>query len=278
MKRIRPAPRQSYSADHFAPLFAAEDRHFWFRARNRCLRALIRSLPDFPGISRVLEVGCGNGAVLKMLHDLFPGKTVVGMELFGEGLEHARRRCDALLVRGDARRSPFRHTFDLIGAFDVVEHLEEDEAILTHLHGALRPNGHLLVTVPAHQTLWSYFDEAAHHCRRYSRGELAAKLDRAGFQVQYLTEFMSWLWVPMWIKRRLVGEYRQRAHRNHDGAQTDRQREAETDLNVPAAINAAFDMALRPEAWMMARHLRIPVGTSLCAWATARDSESPHTG
>ena len=162
---------------------------------------LTRPLP--PGY-RVLEVGCGTGNVLRMLERHCRRGTVVGMDLFAEGLHYARQRTACGLVQGDVRTPPFGAAFDLIGLFDVLEHLPDDRQILADLHRMLVPGGHLLVTVPAHRALWSYFDEAAHHCRRYAAPDLRRKLVAAGYRVDYLTQYMAALFPLVWLGRRLA--------------------------------------------------------------------------
>src|SRR5689334_15316943 len=107
--------RPTYSVEQFASLFAAEDRHFWFRSRNRCIAAALRSLPDFATIRDVLEVGCGTGMVLAQLQKLFPSGRVIGMDLFEEALKLARHRFPGPLIQGDVFELSFDHSFDLIG-------------------------------------------------------------------------------------------------------------------------------------------------------------------
>src|SRR5690349_10563409 len=87
------ADHSSYEPAYFAQLFAIEDRHFWFRARNRVLGRLVAGLTrGLPPGYRVLEVGCGTGTVLHTLEQACPAGTVIGMDLFAEGLAFARRR------------------------------------------------------------------------------------------------------------------------------------------------------------------------------------------
>ena len=260
-----PASRATYTAEQFAPLFAAEDRHFWFRSRNRCIAAALRSLPDFPAICDVLEVGCGTGVVLAELQRLFPAGRVVGMDLFAEGLEFARRRFSGSLIQGDVFTHDFGQPFDLIGAFDVIEHLDDDEKILRRFWEQLRPGGHLIITVPAHMSLWSYFDEVAHHRRRYAPGELKRKLKAAGFHVRHVTQFMAALFPPMWLKRRLLGE---RGAKLSQASAQQQQVAVESDLKINPLINVIFKMALWPESYFISHHVRLPVGTSLLALAT----------
>ena len=255
----------TYTAEQFAPLFAAEDRHFWFRSRNRCLEAALRSVPDFTSIREVLEVGCGTGVVLAQLQRLFPNGRIIGMDLFDEGLKFARQRFKGTLIQGDVFQYSFDRSFDLIGAFDVIEHLDEDEKILRRFYEQLRPGGHLIITVPAHQSLWSYFDEVAHHRRRYAVADLERKLADAGFSRIYVTQFMSALFPLMWIKRRLLGE---KATKLSEADAHRRQAAVESDLKINPLVNWFMDLLLWPEAFFVSRHWRIPLGTSLLALAT----------
>src|SRR5262249_10068834 len=152
-----------YNPDHFKAFAEIEDRHFWFRARNRTLSAVIgRLVSAFTGGYRVLEVGCGDGNTLRMLEETCSGAAIVGMELYDEGLSYARRRTTARLVRGRMEQPPFGIRFHLVGVFDVLEHLDDDRAALARLQALVEPGGALVVTVPAHQRLWSTFDEESH--------------------------------------------------------------------------------------------------------------------
>src|SRR5438094_10550414 len=115
-------PPASGGLPDFAPhLFDAEDRHFWFRARNtvigRVVGQLVRGLPAG---YRVLEVGCGNGNVLRVLERVCAGGEVAGMDLVGEKLRFARRRTSCALRQGNLYELPGGEPFHLIGMFDVL--------------------------------------------------------------------------------------------------------------------------------------------------------------
>ena len=100
---------------------------------------------------------------------------------------------------------PFGKQFDLVGMFDVLEHIPQERETLAALWNYLAPGGRLLLTVPAHPVLWSYFDEAAQHCRRYSVQDLREKLVEAGFQVEFLSQFMACIFPMVWIYRKMRG-------------------------------------------------------------------------
>ncbi|MHC4777594.1 MAG: class I SAM-dependent methyltransferase, partial [Planctomycetota bacterium] len=161
----------------FPALFETEDRHFWFRARNRVIDALVASTVSRmePGFL-ALEVGCGTGNVLRHLEKTCRRGRVVGMDLFAGGLRFARTRTSCPLVTGDMAFPPFRRPFDLVGLFDVLEHLPDDDSALRNIRGLLRDGGRLVVTVPAHQFLWSYVDEFSQHRRRYGPADLKRAL------------------------------------------------------------------------------------------------------
>jgi SAM-dependent methyltransferase len=102
----------------------------------------------------------------------------------------------------DARTSGLRDALDVVGAFDVLEHIPEDDRVLAEIYRMLKPRGVLIATVPQHRWLWSHVDVYAHHCRRYAVHELARKAQRAGFKTKYETSFAS-LTLPLMVLDRL---------------------------------------------------------------------------
>ena len=152
---------------------------FWFRVRNRLITDLVRRY--FPTAERVLEIGCGTGYVLQALRTALPQSCLLGSEIYANGLPYAARRLgpEVKLFQMDARDIPYATEFDLICAFDVLEHVAEDERVLHELYRALRPGGGVLLSVPQHQFLWSKSDEISLHKRRYRRGELESKCRKA---------------------------------------------------------------------------------------------------
>jgi SAM-dependent methyltransferase len=118
--------------------------------------------------------------VLSGIERAFPHLALYGSEIFSAGLAYAARRLNsAELFQMDARQIPFENEFDVIGAFDVLEHVKDDGVVLQQMHQALCAGGGLLVTVPQHPLLWSHLDEYACHVRRYTRKELRRKVVQA---------------------------------------------------------------------------------------------------
>lgn len=267
-----PAATDSYDPAHFAPLFAVEDRHFWFRARARLIATLVQQIvTSLPSGYRVLEVGCGTGQVLRVLEQTCTRGIVMGMDLFIEGLRFARRRVNVPLIQSDIHASPFTVGFEVIGLFDVLEHLPDDRAVLRDLHAMLSPGGVLILTVPAHQSLWSYFDEAAHHCRRYEPEDLMAKLGEAGFLVEYLSPFMSLLFPLIWAGRRLASSVPRRGMTRATANGSDANRRAQEELRIIPVVNGVLAGLLMTESAWVKRRQRLPGGTSLVAVARKRE-------
>ncbi len=252
--------QRSYDPAYFERLFAIEDRHFWFHTRNRVIATVVGQITAglAPGY-RVLEVGCGTGNVLRVLEQACPRGTVVGMDLFAEGLQYAHQRTNCPLVQGDMHTPPFGTQFDLIGLFDLLEHLPDDMQVLRGLHAMLAFGGVLLLTVPAHPALWSYFDEASHHCRRYELAELERKLIRTGYRIEYLTQYMASIYPLVWLGRRLTALIDRRpasgAGRTHDLASR--------ELHITPLVNDLLAWVLAQEARLIASRRRLPIGTSL---------------
>jgi SAM-dependent methyltransferase len=169
----------------------------------------------------------------------------VGTEYHAQGLEFAARRVPAArLMQMDARRIPFREEFDVVGAFDVIEHIEEDEEVLRGMHAACRPGGGVMITVPQHPWLWSARDEIAQHRRRYRRRELLAKLAAAGFRRPWATSFVSLLLPLMALSRR-------------------RKEVKSAELEVGRAANRLLGAVMGLERGLIRAGLPLPAGGSL---------------
>lgn len=190
-----------FTQAYFDQLFELEANHFWFRARNRLIIWAVQTY--LPTIQSLLEVGCGTGFVLTGIQTALPDVKLYGSEIFTQGLNFASQRSPGVtLFQMDARQIPFDQEFDGVCAFDVLEHIDDDETVLKQLFQAVKPGGGLILTVPQHQFLWSIVDERAFHKRRYSRQELVEKVKQAGFAIVRTTSFVSLL-LPLMLLSRL---------------------------------------------------------------------------
>lgn len=243
-----PETTGGYDADIFERLAPLEDASFWFRGRNRIVTEVVRNLSR-PG-DRVLEIGCGTGYVLRALVQEC-GLIATGSELYAEGLAFARRRVpEATLIELDASQMEFDRAFDVVGAFDVLEHIEDDLSILRGMRKAVRPGGHVVLTVPQHRWLWSAADDYAHHVRRYRRGELHQRLLEAGLTPIRTTSFVTFALPAMVLAR-----WRER----NPSADSD----PLAALVPPAPINRALEISINLECRLIRHGINLPVGGSL---------------
>lgn len=231
---------------------ALDQQHWWYVARREVLAALIRRTVRPPKGAAILEVGCGTGHNLGMLGEF---GTVDALELDPQARKLAERRLGKPIFAvplPEMRGVPERH-YDLIAALDVIEHLEDDRAAIESIARRLKPGGKFLMTVPAHQWMWSAHDVANHHQRRYSHAALRRlfgggllRLDKSGY-------FNSLLF-PLAVADRLGSKLR-----GKDSA----------DLVLPPAwLNQSLEKGFAFERHAIGR-VPLPPGLSLFAVASA---------
>lgn len=237
-----------FKPEYFEQLSKLEVGNFWFRARNDLI---IWAIARFVSSAKnFLEIGCGTGFVLSGLAHAYPELALYGTEIFVAGLPFAKSRVPgAHFMQMDARHIPFVEEYDVIGAFDVLEHIEEDEIVLGQLYRALTASGILLVTVPQHPSLWSASDDLACHVRRYTASEIGDKARRAGFVIERSTSFVSLLLPAM-----LVSRLRHRKAASYD--------DVAGEFRLPKALNEAFAWVMRFEKRLIRLGINFPVGGS----------------
>lgn len=237
-----------FRPEHFQELAQLEMGNFWFQARNQVIIWALQRY--FPNMCRFMEIGCGTGFVLSGVAAAFETTKLTGSEIFSAGLPHAAARLPQVeLLQMDARTIPYVEHFDVVGIFDVLEHIAEDEQVLREIHKALHPSGGLILTVPQHPWLWSYQDEYACHVRRYTRCELKSKVAAAGFTTLYDTSFVSLLLPMMWLSRR-----RYSVRSDNDPL---------SELRISRLANLTLGMFMTLERRLIQLGLRFPAGGSL---------------
>jgi SAM-dependent methyltransferase len=230
-----------------------DQRHWWYRARREVIAALIQRRAMPPEKARILEIGCGTGHNLAMLSRF---GEVDALELDEEARTIAEHRLGREVMSAplpEIAGVPERH-YDLIGAFDVIEHIDDDVAALNSIASRLKPGGKLVVTVPAHSWMWSAHDVVNHHKRRYSKRSLKRLIEASPLKLETLGYFNSLLF-PLAVAERL-------------SSKALRKDNAEVKL-PPAALNTALERAFAAERHLIGR-VPMSMGLSLFAVASAR--------
>lgn len=239
---------KGFDSKNFEKLFKLESNSFWFMARNDLLIWAIKK--HFAKAKTFLEIGCGTGFVLSGIEKTIPALSLTGTEIYTKGLSFTSQRLKhAELFQMDARHIPFFDEFDVIGAFDVLEHIENDELVLSQMHKAVsRKGGGIIITVPQHMFMWSKTDVDACHVRRYSSKELISKVENAGFTVVETTSFVSLLF-PLMAISRYINRF---SNRNGN-----------TELNLGNLTNKLFKKVLDFERILIKLGVSFPCGGSL---------------
>ena len=197
--RSERAAEVAYPEGDHATCFALEDSSFWFRHRNRCILEAVKRNP--PG-GFILDVGGGNGFVSRALIDA--GFSAVLLEPGPDGAQNARRtrRIPDVICATLDEAGLNAGTVPAVGMFDVLEHIEDDHGVVEQLHRVLQPHGHVYLTVPSFNWLWSGADVDAMHFRRYSQASLTAVFAKY-FEIVYMTALFGRMMPALFVGRTL---------------------------------------------------------------------------
>jgi SAM-dependent methyltransferase len=237
-----------------------EDTHWWFRGRRKIIATLLR--PYLRPPARIIDIGSGGGAVAQALLEF---GSVTACDIDVRCAASVARRPGMSFAYGTAEAIPFADgSFDLVTAFDVLEHLDDDARALREMSRVARPDGLVAVAVPAYGWLWGRQDEISHHRRRYTGRSLRLAFTAAGLVPRRLTAFNTILFpgiAAVRITRRV-------AQRLFGGGQTPDPAGLQSDFSMtkPGRINDLLAATFSAEAALLGV-VDLPIGVSLMAIA-----------
>lgn len=230
-----------------------DERHWWYRARREVVTALIERLVQPPKDARLLEIGCGTGHNLPMLGK-FGEVDALEVDDIARGMAEERLGRPVLSAPLPELAGLPDGRYDLVAALDVIEHIPDDKAALEGIARVLKPDGKLVMTVPAHQWMWSAHDVVNHHQRRYSKSGLKRLIEGSPLQLDSIG-YLNSLLFPVAMAQRLASKISGKDDAN---------------LAPPAEpINQALERVFAAERRLIGR-VPLPPGLSLFAVASAR--------
>jgi SAM-dependent methyltransferase len=232
-------------------MFELEDHHWWFQGRLMMTENLLRTciLPTYDHRRpRLLDLGCGTGLFLQRRQ---ADCEALGIDLSPEALSYCHQRQIRSVARADAARLPFGdESFDIVTAFDLIEHLPDDRALVREIHRVLKPGGFMMATVPAHPLLWTGHDVSLHHHRRYQRRTFEILFDPPAWETVRMSALFSLIFPPaalIRLARHVLSNDRQPHSDTHPTAEW---------------LNRLMIRLHRLEADWLTRH-DLPIGISL---------------
>ncbi len=229
--------------------FKLENSYWWFVARNEILFNLIKKTSDIPKDSYILDVGCGTGGFAAKLNERYNTICLDTSEL---ALSYCKKRglplCYNMYIQDFPKN---KYNIKTLTMLDVVEHVEDDNALLKEAYDLLEPDSLLVVTVPAFMFLWSNHDVIHKHYRRYTKKQLNKLLTDNNFQIEYSTYFNFFLFFPALIKRLL------------DKITGNDRKETEPVEKVSNWLNSIFTKIFKAEEKFINKKIKFPFGVSI---------------
>jgi SAM-dependent methyltransferase len=242
-----------------------ETYHWWFVGRRRLFIQLIKQLlqPEFSGAASPLwavDMGCGTGVNLDALSQF--GR-VVGVDVSETALLFCRERKPYRICQAPASHLPFRsESIRLLTAFDVLEHCEDDRAVLNEAFRVCAPGGWAFITVPAYHFMWGEHDVVAEHYRRYSAREIRERIEESGFGIHRMTYINSFLFpitvIFRHVKALVVGLLRKLGWKL--------KLKSDFRSTAPRLLNPLFLKVFSSEIHVL-RRTNFPFGLSICCIA-----------
>jgi SAM-dependent methyltransferase len=232
---------------HYPILYQVEDSHWWYVGRRRIIQSLVERICQTLNNPhpRILDVGCGTGANLKMLAAY---GTAEGVDISPQAVEFCRERGLDSVKLGAIEHLPYEDgSFELVTALDVIEHLDDDVAGLREMRRVLGRDGRVLVFVPAFMFLWGVQDDVSNHRRRYTLAGLLKAVESAGFSIEWSSYANVSFFLPVLLVRSVMRWFGLRAA-------------TEYGINI-SLMNRPFSSLFAAERFVFKRG-RIPFGVS----------------
>lgn len=251
---------------YYKAYYQLEREHWWFTARLHILRSYVgRHFAQANKPLRILNAGVATGATSLMLTEF---GEVTSVEYDEDCCQFLRENVLPDVVQASLTALPFADaSFDLVCAYDVIEHIEDDVQALREIKRVLKPGGHFHLTVPAFQMLWSNHDVVNHHYRRYRRNQLLQRVREAGLEARYASYFNAFLFFPVATVRLAANAWQRiRGRKPNAGSNSD------FDTYKTGGLTGKLLYRIfKSETALLRSKVKLPVGISLMASGQKND-------
>jgi SAM-dependent methyltransferase len=233
-----------------------EQSYWWFIGRRKIVSQKLQKYADDKGRKMLADLGCGSGANLMLFSEFFD---VVGVDVSYNRLLYCKEKGLRNLIQSDVCLLPFKDgVLDVVAALDIIEHIENDEHLLSSIQRMLKHEGVLILTVPAYQFLLSPYADAGHK-RRYSKRELRKRIEKGGYKILEIGYFNSMLF-PLMMIERFYQKFILKKGKPFDVVLK----------RLPGWLNKTFTVIFKCEAAIIAHGLNMPFGGSIYALCQKR--------
>jgi ubiquinone/menaquinone biosynthesis C-methylase UbiE len=230
----------------YEKMYKVEEGYWWWVGKREVVKSILNRLNL--NFTNILDARCGTGLNSNCLKHY---GSVIGLDFSKESIKFCKMHGYKSLIKANAEELPSKEcAFSLIIALDILEHLD-DSKVLKESYRVLKPNGYLILRVPAFASLWSKHDGALQHKRRYSKVQLVAVLNQNGFIVENSRYWDFFLFLPILIARLI----KKCVHIKDQRITTDVK-------ELPNIVNAFFILLLKIESFLIL-HVNLPSGISL---------------
>jgi len=241
--------------DHkfYQEYYNLEREGWWFKARLSILESYCKKIINHPEM-RILNVGAATGATSEMLSKF---GEVTSLEYDEFCCKFLKEKTGIEAINASLTNLPFEDdSYDIICAFDVIEHIEDDIKAIEEIHRVLKPNGKYLLTVPAFQSLWSNHDVINHHYRRYRKNQFNKLIVNNKLKINYSTYFNFWLFIPISIVRFILNNIPRK--KNSDSTGSDNE-----IMQSSKIVNGILYRIFYSEKFLLKLNIKFPFGVSI---------------
>ncbi|RTY95913.1 class I SAM-dependent methyltransferase [Flavobacterium sp. GT3R68] len=244
--------------EYYKEYYDLERQHWWFVAREKIISNYIKKLISQKKLQKqdlkILNVGCGTGRSSEYLATF---GHVVSIEYDQFCCEFASEKTGLEIINGSITELPFAdNSFDLVCAFDVIEHVEDDQLAVSEMNRVARDNGILFITVPAFMNLWSHHDVINHHFRRYKLEQVEKLFKKLGTGEKIFSSYFNFfLFPPIFAFRSLSNLLKSGKKRSGSGS--------DFEAFKPGLLNSFLQSIMLFESKFINSNIKLPFGVSI---------------